>query len=300
LPPRNVSQIAARADFVFDIETIPDADLCRRVYGEPGMSDDEAVAAAAKALNREETGILPEAYQKPIVIAAVTLDYAHGAVKPLILIEGRPRTPGEEALLEHFWRALEPDPRADTLRRIVSFNGKAFDMRVLEVRSLQFPAISCATYFKPGEKFDTYRHKYSEEEHLDLIDYIPNYGSKAGYSLRTIASLVGLPGKDKMDGSQVYPVYRSGGIMQIAAYCFEDVIQTALIKLRLDRLRGVLTREQLDERITWFLEQTEKYLVAQAVPREAAFTHTLEELRTRYRPALLGNASDVSGQTSDA
>ena len=41
------------------------------------------------------------------LIAAVTLDYARGAVKPVILIEGRPRTPGEEALLEH---ALELAP----------------------------------------------------------------------------------------------------------------------------------------------------------------------------------------------
>lgn len=291
MPPRNLAHIAARTDFVFDIETIPDAQLCRRVYGEPGMSDDEAIAAAVAALKREETGILPEAFQKPIVIVACTLDYAHGLVKPWIFIEGRPRTPNEEALLDHFWKALEPDPHADALRRIVSFNGKAFDMRVLEVRSLQYPSISCATYFKPGEKYDTYRHKFSEEEHLDLIEYIPNYGSKAGYSLRTVASLVGLPGKDQMDGSQVYPVYKQGGIMRIAAYCFEDVIQTALIKMRLDRLRGVLPADQLRERLGWFFDALERYLTEQAVPHEPAFAHTLEELKTRYRPALLSPQS---------
>lgn len=288
---RNLKSLSQRADFVFDIETVPDAALCRKVYGAADMSDAEAIAAALKALNREEAGILPEAFQRPIVIVAATLDYARDHVKPWIFIEGRPRTPDEEALLTQFWRALEPDPHAEALRRIVSFNGKAFDMRVIEVRSLQYDAISCATYFKPGEKFDTYRHKYSDEEHLDLLDYIPNYGNKAGFSLRTIASLVGLPGKDVMDGSQVYPVYLEGGIMRIAAYCFEDVIQTGLIKIRLDRLRGVLERDEARRRIGWFLDAVERYLVEQAVPLEPAFAHTLEEVRERYRPALLGAVS---------
>lgn len=286
-PPKSLRSIAERTDFVFDIETVPDAALCRKVYGTPEMSDAESIAAALKALNREENGILPEAFQRPIVIVAVSIDYVRESVKPWILIEGRPRTPDEESLLTHFWRALEPGADAEGQRRIVSFNGKAFDMRVIEVRSLQFESISCATYFKPGEKWDTYRQKYSEEEHLDLLDYIPNYGNKAGFSLRTIASLVGLPGKDVMDGSQVYPVYLEGAIMRIAAYCFEDVIQTALIKMRLDRLRGILDRDETRRRIEWFLTAVEQYLVLHAVPHEPAFEHTLVELRERYRPALL-------------
>lgn len=286
-PPKTLRSIAERADFVFDIETVPDAALCRKVYGAPEMSDAESIAAALKALGREEGGILPEAFQRPIVIVAASIDYVRETVKPWILIEGRPRTPDEEALLTSFWRALEPGPEAESMRRIVSFNGKAFDMRVIEVRSLQYDSISCAAYFKPGEKWDTYRQKFSEEEHLDLLDYIPNYGNKAGFSLRTIASLVGLPGKDVMDGSQVYPVYLEGGIMRIAAYCFEDVIQTALIKMRLDRLRGILERDEMRRRIDWFLAAVERYLVEQAIPLEPAFEHTLAELRERYRPALL-------------
>jgi predicted PolB exonuclease-like 3'-5' exonuclease len=295
---RNIRSIAERTDFVFDIETVPDAELCRKVYGEAGMSDAEAIQTALVALGREESGMLPEAFQRPIVIVACALDYRAQTVKPFVFIEGRPKYPDEEALLAAFWRALEPSGDADRLRRIVSFNGKGFDMRVIETRSLQYESISCGTYFKPGEKYDTYRHKFNDEEHLDLVDYLPNYGNKAGFSLRTVASLVGLPGKDVMDGSQVYPVYQEGGIMRIAAYCLEDVIQTALIKIRLDRLRGILDRDEMRRRIAWFLDTMERYLVDQAVPLEPAFQHTLDELCERYRPALLGMA-DAKMQIAD-
>ena len=290
---RSLKSIAQRTDFVFDIETIPDANLCRAVYGTPDMPDAEAIQAALSGLNRDKDGMLPEAFQKPIAIVACQLDYARQVAKPLLWIEGRPRTPNEEALLAHFWRAFEPDPHSDLPRRIVSFNGRSFDMRVIEARSLQFDSLSSAGYFKPGEKYDTYRHKYSEEEHLDLVDYIPNFGSKAGYSLRTVASLVGLPGKDKMDGSQVYPVYLAGGIMQIAAYCLEDVIQTALIKMRLDRLRGILERDELHARVAWFLDAMEKFLMDPVVQAEPAFLHTLDEVRNRYRPALLTSTPPI-------
>jgi 3'-5' exonuclease len=299
---RNPQELAARPDLVFDIETIPDAALCRNVYGEPGMNDDEAIALALEKLNRTESGILPEAFQRPIVIVACLLDYKSGQVKPHLFIEGRPRSPDEEALLTNFWRTIEPEKASADLRRLVSFNGKGFDMRVVETRSLQYPSISCAAYFKPAEKFDTYRHKYSDDEHLDLIDFIPNYGSKAGYSLRTVASLIGLPGKDVMDGSQVYPAYLEGGIMRIAAYCLEDVIQTTLIKLRLDRLRGILEYPETQRRIAWFLDSMEKFLVEQAIPNETEFSHTLRELRERYRPALIqpGNSPANFNESGNA
>ncbi len=287
MPPRNHRTLTERPDLVFDIETIPDAGLCRAVYGEPGMSDAEAIEAALTALNRLESGILPEAFQRPIVIAGCLLDYRARTVRPYLFIEGRPRSPDEQSILANFWRLLEPDDHESLPRRLVSFNGKAFDMRVMEIRSLQYENLGSAAYFKPSEKYDTYRHKYNDDEHLDLCDYLPNYGSKAGYSLRTVASLLGLPGKDQMDGSQVYPVYQQGGIMQIAAYCFEDVIQTALIKMRLDRLRGIVPVDELRDRVAWFLDAVERFLVDQAVPMESAFAHTLEEVRRRYRPALL-------------
>ncbi len=287
MPPRKPNDLALRPDFVFDIETIPDTNLCRQVYGTSGMSDEEAIACTLAALRREPDSILPEAFQKPVAIVACTLDYARNIVRPHIWIEGTDKTPDEASLLAAFWQAIEPDPESNSLRRIVSFNGKNFDMRVIEVRSLQYENLSAPVYFKPGEKYDLYRHKYNEEEHLDLLDYIPNYGSKAGFNLRTIASLVGLPGKDQLDGSMVYPTYLKGGIMEIAAYCLEDVIQTALIKMRLDRLRGILDIDELHRRIAWFLDAMEQFTRTRLAPKAPAFEHTADEIRDRYRPALL-------------
>lgn len=297
MPPKTMKGIAQRPDLVFDIETIPDAALCRKVYGTPDMSNDEAVAAALKALHREEKGMLPEAYHKPIVIAACLIDYAANTVEPLLFIEGRPRSPDEESLLRLFWETVVPK-KGGRSPRLVSFNGKSFDMRVMETRSLQYESLACPAYFQPTDKFDTYRHKFSDDEHLDLVEFIPNYGSKAGFSLRTIAALIGLPGKDQMDGAQVYPAYREGRIMEIAAYCLEDVIQTALIKMRLDRLRGILAQKELHRRIAWFLDTVEAYLVESVLPAEPAFSHTLQEIRKRYRPALIADAASAQQSSS--
>ncbi|MFN3595441.1 MAG: 3'-5' exonuclease, partial [Thiobacillaceae bacterium] len=67
--------------------------------------------------------------------------------------------------------------------------------------------------------------------------------------LDDFARLLGFPGKLGMDGAQVWEAYQRGEMAAIRDYCETDVVNTHLVFLRFQRLRGVLTPEQYEAEI---------------------------------------------------
>jgi predicted PolB exonuclease-like 3'-5' exonuclease len=59
-------------------------------------------------------------------------------------------------------------------------------------------------------------------------------------SLQDIALLLGFPGKLGMHGAEVWAAYLQGGLARIRDYCETDVLNTYLIYLRFERVRGHL------------------------------------------------------------
>jgi predicted PolB exonuclease-like 3'-5' exonuclease len=86
------------------------------------------------------------------------------------------------------------------------------------------------------------RYRYSPEGHLDLMDFLSDFGAAKSGRLDVYAKLVGLPGKVGVDGSQVAPMVHAGRIDEVNAYCLCDVAQTAALFLRVQLLRGVIDR----------------------------------------------------------
>jgi hypothetical protein len=84
------------------------------------------------------------------------------------------------------------------------------------------------------------RHRYSEDGHIDLCDWLADHGATRSGSLDAVARLIGLPGKVGVDGPQVEGLYRAGQLDAIQRYCLGDVAQTALLFLRFRLLQGVL------------------------------------------------------------
>jgi predicted PolB exonuclease-like 3'-5' exonuclease len=76
---------------------------------------------------------------------------------------------------------------------------------------------------------------------MDLMDILSGFQGRGRASLAAIACLLGLPGKLGMDGSQVWDEYLGGGIKRIRDYCETDVLNTYLIYLRFELLRGRLS-----------------------------------------------------------
>jgi len=65
-------------------------------------------------------------------------------------------------------------------------------------------------------------------------------------SLNNMAMLLGLPGKLGMSGAGVWDAFLEGRLVDIRNYCETDVINTFLIYLRFELLRGRLNPEEHD------------------------------------------------------
>ena len=70
------------------------------------------------------------------------------------------------------------------------------------------------------------------------MDVLSGFQSRGRVSLANMACLLGLPGKLGFDGSQVWDAYQAGDIEGIRRYCETDVLNTWLIYLRFELLRG--------------------------------------------------------------
>jgi len=89
--------------------------------------------------------------------------------------------------------------------QVITWNGRGFDLPVLALRALRF-GLDFRWYYR-GEG---YRYRFSEEGHLDLCDVIADHGAAKMTSLDGAARIVGLPGKDGVDGSQVEALFHAG------------------------------------------------------------------------------------------
>jgi predicted PolB exonuclease-like 3'-5' exonuclease len=76
------------------------------------------------------------------------------------------------------------------------------------------------------------------------MDILALYQPRANVPLNDLAKLIGFPGKLGMDGSQVWDAFQSGEIIAIRNYCETDVVNTYLMFLRFQFLRGILDDEQ--------------------------------------------------------
>lgn len=118
---------------------------------------------------------------------------------------------------------------------LVTYNGRAFDLPVIALRSLCH-GVPLGWYYRDRNV----RARYSQDGHLDLCDWLADHGAARAGSLDAVTRLIGLPGKVGIDGSQVAGLYEAGQQDAIDRYCLTDVAQTALLLLRFRLLQGAL------------------------------------------------------------
>jgi predicted PolB exonuclease-like 3'-5' exonuclease len=118
---------------------------------------------------------------------------------------------------------------------------------VLHYRGLVH-AVRAPRYWDTGDddrefKYNNYISRY-HMRHCDVMDLLALYQGRAVAPLDEIAQLLGLPGKLGMDGSQVWEAYLGGRLAEIRNYCETDVVNTYLVFLRFQAMRGSLTPDQ--------------------------------------------------------
>jgi hypothetical protein len=232
---------------VFDIETIPDVAAIRRLWGLDPAAPDEAVAELAAQRRRQATGsdFLPHHLHRVVAISCALRD--RDSVRVWSLGSAKE---DEAGLLRRFFDGIDK-----YTPQLVSWNGGGFDLPVLHYRALMH-GVAAPRYWDLGEddrefRFNNYLGRY-HTRHLDLMDVLASYQSRAFAPLDEIAQLNGLPGKLGMDGSKVFEAWREGRIDAIRDYCETDVANTYLLYLRFQRMRGQLSADAHDREVAAF------------------------------------------------
>jgi len=115
-------------------------------------------------------------------------------------------------------------------------------------------------------KWNNYIGRY-HMRHLDLMDLLAMYQPRASAPLDQLAKLMGLPGKQSMAGDAVWPAWLDGRIDDIRDYCETDVVNTYLVYLRFQKMRGMLTPAEHDTEVAFVRE----HLAALKKPHWEAF-----------------------------
>ncbi len=233
----------SESSLVFDIETIPDVELGRRLLGLPEASDAEvAQAMFAKRQEQAGTDFLPYEQHRVVAISAALRS------KDQFMLWSVGSVDSDEAdLLSRFFGGI------DKLQPVlVSWNGSGFDLPVLHYRMLRHGVVS-PRYWDTGDldrdfKWNNYLNRF-HARHLDLMDVLAGYQARGRASLEHVSALLGLPGKLGMSGDKVWDSYQAGQLAQIRNYCETDVMNTHLVYLRFQLIRGLLSTEAYEHEI---------------------------------------------------
>lgn len=193
---------------VVDIETVPDPELADLV------SDPDKIP--------------PPTHHQVACIGALAFDDAYQIRKVGIIGEGL----SEALQLKAFAATLEKSPT------VVTFNGRGFDLPVIAARSFRH-GISLPGYYRQRDM----RYRFTERGHFDVADYLTDFGASKMSKLDVWAKLCGMPGKVGVSGADVAGMVAAGRIHEVRDYCLCDVAQTAAVFLRVQLLRGVVSRD---------------------------------------------------------
>ena len=219
-----------------------------KIYGEqPIFNADKSKILNHKLLSlrameifKEKTGseFLPVCFHRVVSISAVMAD-GFGRFLRVSTLDGE----NERDKIAKFLAFIE-----DFNPRLVSFNGRGFDLPMIMARAMCYD-LSAAAYFETNDrdnnksKGENYRSRYDGRFHLDLLDHISDFGAVRGLKLDHICASVGLPGKYDVHGDQVLQLYYGGEQAKIDEYCRSDVLNTYWLFLKYELLRGKITKD---------------------------------------------------------
>ncbi|MFA6441938.1 MAG: 3'-5' exonuclease [Sterolibacterium sp.] len=242
------------ATLVFDIETIPDVTGLRALHELDAALSDAEVAEFAFQKQRAKSGndFLPLHLQRVVVISYVLRDSEKFQVRSLAEPDAN-----EAQIVQRFFDGIEK-----FTPQLVSWNGGGFDLPVLHYRGL-IHGVVAPRYWELGDgdyrdsrdfKWNNYISRY-HARHLDLMDLLALYQPRASAPLDQLAKLMRLPGKQGMAGDAVWGAWLDGRIADIRDYCETDVVNTYLVYLRFQKMRGVLTAAEHDTEIAFLRSQ---------------------------------------------
>ena len=248
---------------VIDIETIPDNSVWTQ-----GEDQYKLVPTWNGRLNAQKI----EPFPPPHACRVIAISFVDILMDP----GGSPRYCFGEVFTQCLWAHDPPFDAASevTLLRnfsetmgsgdmtIVTWNGRTFDLPVLSMRSLKH-GVPFGWYYGNRDM----RYRFSDTGHLDLMDYLGDFGAARYAKLGDVARLIGLPGKIDITGGDVLGIYQSTAgeldtrvaeekMKSVARYCLHDSIQTALIFLRSRFHIGKIDRAEYNHCLETFTQSS--------------------------------------------
>ncbi len=242
------------AYFVFDCESVADGNLVSQMRhpGEEVAPEDAVARYRAELMEKYESDFIPYTFQIPVsvAIAKVAADFRLLDLVALDEPDFRPHV-----ITEHFWRGWSAYGKPT----LVTFNGRTFDLPLLELAAFRF-GIDVGPWFDArGKNYSQPRNRYNTQSHLDVHDLLTNFGAtRFTGGLNLAASLLGKPGKMAVQGHMVQDMFNAGQLKEINDYCRCDVLDTYFVFLRSRVLVGELSmaaeQELVDQAHNWLQE----------------------------------------------
>ena len=204
--------------FVFDVETIPDFDFLRNVLNNHDSSEEDLLIQASEELTRNNSGFLPPMYHR--MVSWVGL-WVENMGKPVQKVSWNGSD--EKVGLKQLFDALLTYKDFG----LIHHNGRGFDLPLLTYRSMhhnmQMPI-----------RLNHYdiRYRFSKVN-VDLMDEFSNYGASSYPKLKHLGHLIGIPFKQTGEGNEVLQMYRDEKLDEVEHYCYEDVMATYVVWLRM-------------------------------------------------------------------
>lgn len=242
---------------IFDIEAIADGSLVSKIrYPKENLQPPEALARyRAELVATTGKDVLPVTFMLPISVAVAKVDADYRLLDVVVLDAPMFRP---HVIARHFWQGWNGYKRPT----LVSFNGRGYDLPVLELAAYRYGFSVPAWFNNEGPSYEQSRNRYNANAHLDLFDLVSNFGAaRLSGGLNLLANLIGKPGKAGVDGSQVQDMYDRGEVVEINDYCRCDVLDTYFVFLRTRVLLGKIALETEHELVaaakTWLEAQSE-------------------------------------------
>ncbi|MFT4968026.1 MAG: putative PolB exonuclease-like 3'-5' exonuclease [Candidatus Deianiraeaceae bacterium] len=225
---------------IFDIETVPCVQTtCNLLNLDPQTSEDvvrQKLTEYHLEITKGQNSFPRQPFHKIVCISFLICGIELGdngeeySIKTLST--GGKNGEGEEEILTKFISFIQKYKP-----RLISFNGKTFDLPVIQYRSMKY-AIPCPWLYSKELSY-----KFNHEPHCDLIDAFSNFGASARVKMSEVASLLGIPCKQSGSGNEVLSMYTAGKIKEICHYCEEDVLGTYMLYLHYQMHRGAIGQE---------------------------------------------------------
>ncbi len=236
--------------FIFDIETVPDIRAARNLLNDQESSDNE-IEEKIIQYHLDVTGgknsFLRQPFHKVVCIsfleAEIFREGANEFYKIKQLRSGGNLDTNEKDLVRGFFEYL-----SSPIPRLVTFNGRAFDIPVLKYRAM-LHGVEAGWFYKSGDKWNCYNNRYSTDWHCDLVEALSDFGASARVKMNEVCAALNIPGKLDIDGSMVKEMYYKNQLKEIRDYCELDVLSTYFIYIRHMHHMGVINGIHYDDHI---------------------------------------------------